>query len=75
MLPSAQRKASALAPVHLGAQSRGLRTPCERFAAGVTPGSRITRFRLAADPSPDGVGYPQGFQQGFEDYFTSSCPP
>ncbi len=48
MLPSAQRKASALAQTHLGAQSRGLRTPCERFAARVTPGSRITRFRQAA---------------------------
>ena len=32
-----------------GAQSRGLRAPCERFAPGVTPGPRITRFRLAAD--------------------------
>ena len=49
MLPSAQRKASALAPVHFGAPSRGLRAPCERFASWVTPGPRITRFRLAAD--------------------------
>ena len=35
--------------MHFGAQSRGLRAPCERFAPGVTPGPRITRFRLAAD--------------------------
>ncbi len=48
MLPSAQRKASALAPMHFGAQSRGLRAPCERFASWVAPGTRITRFRLAA---------------------------
>ena len=33
----------------IGAQSRGLRAPCERFAPWVTPGPRITRFRLAAD--------------------------
>ena len=35
--------------MHVGAQSRGLRAPCERFAPGVIPGPRITRFRLAAD--------------------------
>ena len=35
--------------VHFGAQLRGLRAPCERFAPWVTPGPRITRFRLAAD--------------------------
>ena len=35
--------------MHFGAQSRGLRAPCERFAPWVTPGQRITRFRLAAD--------------------------
>ena len=35
--------------MHFGAPSRGLRTPCERFAPWVTPGPRITRFRLVAD--------------------------
>ena len=35
--------------MHFGAQLRGLRAPCERFAPWVTPGPRITRFRLAAD--------------------------
>ena len=35
--------------MHVGAQLRGLRAPCERFAPWVTPGPRITRFRLAAD--------------------------
>ena len=34
--------------MHFGAQSRSLRAPCERFAPWVTPGPRITRFRLAA---------------------------
>ena len=47
-LPSnARRRPSQI--MHFGAQSRGLRAPCERFAPGVTPGPRITRFRLAAD--------------------------
>ena len=32
-----------------GLNHAGLRTPCERFAPWVTPGPRITRFRLAAD--------------------------
>ena len=35
--------------MHFGAQSRGLQAPCERFAPWVSPGPRITRFRLAAD--------------------------
>ena len=35
--------------MHFGPQSRGPRTPCERFAPWVTPGPRITRFRLVAD--------------------------
>ena len=35
--------------MHFGAQLRGLRAPCERFAPWFTPGPRITRFRLAAD--------------------------
>ena len=26
-------------------------------------------------PWPDGIGSPQGFEQGFEDHITSSCPP
>ena len=32
-----------------GLNHAGLRTPCERFAPWVTPGPRITRFRLVAD--------------------------
>jgi hypothetical protein len=48
MLPSVQRKTSTLAPMHFGAQSRGLLAPCERFASWVAPSTRITRFRLAA---------------------------
>ena len=46
-LPSNARRRPS--PMHVGAQSRGLRAPCERFAPWVTPGPRITRFRLAAD--------------------------
>ena len=47
-LPSNARRRPSR-PMHFGAQSRGLRTPCERFAPWVTPGPRITRFRLVAD--------------------------
>ena len=47
-LPSNARRRPSHS-MHCGAQSRGLRAPCERFAPGVTPGPRITRFRLAAD--------------------------
>ena len=49
MWPSVQRKTSALATNAFRGSIRGLRTPCERFAPWVTPGPRITRFRLAAD--------------------------
>lgn len=49
MLPSEQRNPSAFAPMHFGTQLRGLRAPCERFASWVAPGTRITRFQLAAD--------------------------
>ena len=47
-LPSNARRRPSR-PMHFGAPSRGLRTPCERFAPWVTPGPRITRFRLVAD--------------------------
>ena len=47
-LPSNARRRPSQT-MHFGAQSRGLRAPCERFAPGVSPGPRITRFRLAAD--------------------------
>ena len=43
---------------HLGAPSHGLHARCLRFAARVTPGPRKTRFRLAGQPCPGGVGYP-----------------
>ena len=46
-LPSNARRRPSQT-MHFGAQSRGLRAPCERFAPGVSPGPRITRFRLAA---------------------------
>ena len=49
MLPSEQRNPSAFAPMHFGTQLRGLHAPCERFASRVAPGTRITRFQLAAD--------------------------
>ena len=47
-LPSNARRRPSHS-MHFGAQSRGLRAPCERFAPWVTPGPRITRFRLAAN--------------------------
>ena len=47
-LPSNARRRPSHS-MHFGAQSRGLRAPCERFAPWVTPGPRITWFRLAAD--------------------------
>ena len=47
-LPSNARRRPSHS-MHVGAQLRGLRAPCERFAPWVTPGPRITRFRLAAD--------------------------
>ena len=47
-LPSNARRRPSHS-MHFGAQLRGLRAPCERFAPWVTPGPRITRFRLAAD--------------------------
>ena len=53
-LPSNARRRPSHA-MHFGAQSRGLRAPCERFAPWVTPGPRITRFRLAADLGRMGV--------------------
>ena len=49
MLPSEQRNPSAFAPMHFGTQLRSLHAPCERFASRVAPGTRITRFQLAAD--------------------------
>ncbi len=50
MWPSVQRTTSALAlNAFRGSITRRLRAPCERFAPWVTPGPRITRFRLAAD--------------------------
>ena len=47
-LPSNARRRPSHS-MHFGAHLRGLRAPCERFAPWVTPGPRITRFRLAAD--------------------------
>ena len=47
MSSNARRRPSR--PMHFGAQSRVPCTPCERFAPWVTPGPRITRFRLVAD--------------------------
>ena len=49
MLPSAQSTTSAPQSSPVEALSRGLPTPCVRFAAGVAPGPRNTRFRLVAN--------------------------
>ena len=47
-----------------GAQSRGLHAPCVRFAAGVTPGLRNTRFRLGASLGRSGLS-PAGSHRRF----------
>ena len=51
------------------AQSRGLHTPCVRFAAGVAPGPRNTRFRLVPTLCRTGL-HLQGSSRKFP-----SCPP
>ena len=46
------------------AQSRGLHALCVRFAAGVAPGPRNTRFRLVASLDRSGLS-PAGSHRGF----------
>ena len=46
------------------ALSRGLHALCVRFAAGVTPGPRNTRFRLVASLDRSGLS-PAGSRRGF----------
>ena len=46
------------------ALSRGLHALCVRFAAGVTPGPRTTRFRLVANLVRSGLS-PAGSRRGF----------
>ena len=46
------------------AQSRGLHALCVRFAAGVAPGPRNTRFRLVANLVRSGLS-PAGSRRGF----------
>jgi len=53
------------ATVHFGARSRGLRTRCLRFAAGVSSEPRKTRYRLVGQPWPGGIGYPLDPKRGF----------
>jgi hypothetical protein len=48
----------------LGAQSHGLCTRCLRFAGGVAPAPRKTRFPLLATLR-DGIGYPQDSSERF----------
>ena len=54
-----------------GAQSRSLRAPCVRFAAGVAPAPRNTRFRLGRPFA--GQGCPAGSQsEGFSSSLIAS---
>ena len=55
VLPSAETTTSAPRSVPFEALSRGLDTPCVRFAAGVAPGPRNTRYRLVANLCRDGT--------------------
>jgi len=59
MLPSGMDKPSASTRTTFEAQWHGLHARCLRFAAGVTPEPRKTRFRLVASLYPGGVDYPQ----------------
>ena len=76
MWPSVQRKTSALA---LNAFRGSITRPtssCERFAPWVTPGPRITRFRLAADLGRMGLDTHRVSNKVSKiTYVTSSCPP
>ena len=49
----------------------------ERFHHGLLGHPRPTHHSVPAGGRswPDGIGYPQGFEQGFEDHITASCPP
>ena len=61
---SAQLTASTPQEFTFGAPSRGLRAPCVRFAAGVTPAPRNTRFRLGARLGRSGLS-PAGSHRRF----------
>ena len=52
------------ASTSLGALSRGLHALCVRFAAGVAPGPRNTRFRLVANLDRSGLS-PAGSHRRF----------
>ena len=71
VLPSARSKASAPTLRTFGAQSHGLSARCLRFAAGVTPRRRKTRFRLLASFAGRGWG-PLGSNARFQVILSSS---
>ena len=52
-------------PRTFGAPSRGLHSPCVRFAAGITPGPRNTRFRLVASLDRAGLATRRVLPKGF----------
>jgi hypothetical protein len=58
-------KTKAPAGYTLGAQSHGLGTGCLRFAAGIAPGPRKTRFRLLARLYPVGLETHRVATKGF----------
>ena len=64
MVPSTFTTASAPPCANFGAPSRGLHALCVRFAAGVTPGQRNTRFRLVASLGRAGLS-PAGSHRWF----------
>ena len=64
MVPSAFTTTSAPPCANFGAPSRGLHALCVRFAAGVTPGQRNTRFRLVASLGRAGLS-PAGSHRWF----------
>ncbi len=64
LVSSAQPTASTPQEFTSGAPSRGLRAPCVRFAAGVTPAPRNTRFRPGASLGRSGLS-PAGSHRRF----------
>ncbi len=66
VLPSAPVTASASTITTIsGLNHAACKAPCVRFAAGVAPGPRNTRFRLAGQPWPGQVFHLLGRKEGF----------
>jgi IS30 family transposase len=74
LLPSARFKTSAPTFEAFEAQSHGLHTRCLRFAAGVAPVPRKTRFRVGASLSRAGFAPARSLREVSAFYIASSSP-